>query len=84
MIDARIIDEISDSFDRYLPDSLKSVKGDVEKNVRSALQSSFERMDLVSREDYEIQVAMVSKLRQRLIDLEQRVTVLEGQKSAGE
>lgn len=84
MIDARIIDEVTENFSRYLPDSLKSVKQDMEKNVRSALQASFERMDLVTREDYEIQVAMVSKLRDRLSELEQRVLQLEStEESAG-
>ncbi len=77
MIDARIIDEISENINRYLPDSLKTVKGDVEQNVRSALQASFERMDLVSREDYEVQLAMVAKLRDRLTELEARVTTIE-------
>lgn len=84
MIDARIIDEISESLDRYLPDSFKAVKGDVEKNVRSALQAGFERMDLVTREDYEIQVAMVAKMRDRLVELEQRVAEMEEQKRSAE
>lgn len=79
MIDARIIDEISESFDRYLPDSLKTVKGDVEKNLRSAVQANLERLELVTREDYEIQVAMVAKMQSRLADLELRVTQLEEQ-----
>lgn len=79
MIDARIIDEISESFDRYLPDSLKTVKGDVEKNLRSVVQANLERLELVTREDYEIQVAMVAKMQGRLADLELRVTQLEEQ-----
>jgi len=78
MIDARVIDEISKNVEQYLPDSLKTVKGDVEKNVRSALQGSFEKLDLVTREDYEIQLAIVAKLRARLDALEQRVDALEG------
>lgn len=77
MIDARVIDEIGDSLNRYLPESLKSVKGDIENNIRSALQASLERMELVSREDYDVQVAMVAKLQRRLADLEQRVERLE-------
>ena len=84
MIDARIIDEISENFNRYLPDSFKAVKGDVEKNVRSAIQGSFERMDLVTREDYEIQVAMVGKLRDRLQLLEERVAQMEAQQGTAE
>ncbi len=84
MIDARIIDEVTDSLSRYLPDSLKTVKDDVEKNFRSTLQASFERMDLVTREDYEVQLAMVAKLRDRLSELEERVAQLEATKeSAG-
>lgn len=77
MIDARIIDEISESFDRYLPDSLKTVKGDVEKNIRSAVQANLERLELVTREDYEIQVAMVAKMQKRLTALEEQVAQLE-------
>lgn len=84
MIDARIIDEISESFDRYLPDSLKTVKGDVEKNLRSAVQANLERLELVTREDYEIQVAMVAKMQSRLADLELRMTQLEEQVSKAE
>lgn len=84
MIDARIIDEISESFDRYLPDSLKTVKGDVEKNLRSAVQANLERLELVTREDYEIQVAMVAKMQGRLADLELRITQLEEQASKAE
>ncbi|MGB0865996.1 MAG: accessory factor UbiK family protein [Granulosicoccaceae bacterium] len=79
MIDARIIDEISENLNRYLPDSLKTVKGDVENNIRSALQASLERMELVTREDYEVQVAMVAKMQRRLSELEARIDQLESQ-----
>lgn len=84
MIDARIIDEISESFDRYLPDSLKTVKGDVKKNLRSAVQANLEKLELVTREDYEIQVAMVAKMQGRLAALELRVTQLEEQAGKAE
>lgn len=84
MIDARVLDEISDNFNRYLPDSLKTVKGDIEKNLRSALQASFERVDLVSREDYEVQVAMVEKMRLRLLQLEERIEKIEQEQGTSE
>ena len=54
--------------ERYCPQVMKQV---------SALQSSLERMDMVTREDYEIQVALVARLRSRLDALEARVVALE-------
>jgi len=84
MIDARVLDEISDSLNRYIPDSLKTVKGDVEANMRSAVQGAFERMDLVTREDYDVQVAMVAKLRVRLEELDARVQAMEAKQGATE
>ncbi len=77
MIDSRLLDEISGALGRHLPPSVRSVKDDFEKNARSVLQSSIERMDLVTREDYDIQVALVSRLRARLDALETRVSELE-------
>ncbi len=77
MIDSRFFDEISGALGRHLPPGVRNVKDDVEKNMRSVLQASLERMDLVTREDYEIQVALVTRLRARLAALEARVDDLE-------
>jgi len=49
----------------------------VEKNIRSAVQANLERLELVTREDYEIQVAMVAKMQKRLTALEEQVAQLE-------
>ena len=77
MIDSRLLDEISSALGRHLPPNVRAVKDDFEKNARSVLQSSLERMDLVTREDYDIQVALVARLRARLDALEARVNDLE-------
>lgn len=82
MIDSRLLDEISSALGRHLPPSVRAVKDDFEKNARSVVQSSLERMDLVTREDYDIQVALVSRLRARLDALEARVGSLEADASS--
>lgn len=57
-----------------------SPAGDLEKNLRALLGGLFERLDLVTREEYDVQVALVEKARQRLASLEARVAELEGRR----
>ena len=49
----------------------------MEKNLHALLQSSLSRLDLVSREEFEVQKAVLAKTRSRLEELEKRVAELE-------
>ena len=51
---------------------------DVEKNVKSMLGSAFNRMDLITREEFDIQQQVLIKTRTKLAELEARLTKLEG------
>ena len=56
---------------------------DVEKNVRALLRSALGRLDLVSREEFDIQVALLARTREKLDALEERLASLEaGAKTA--
>jgi ubiquinone biosynthesis accessory factor UbiK len=50
-----------------------SPAADLERNVKAMLAQSFQRMDLVTREEFDIQVEMVGRLRQRVEALEARL-----------
>lgn len=50
-----------------------SPAADLERNVKAMLAQSFQRMDLVTREEFDIQVEMVARLRQRIEALEARL-----------
>lgn len=50
---------------------------DLEKNFRGLLAGAFERLDLVSREEYEVQAQVLARARERLAALEARVAELE-------
>ena len=56
--------------------------GDLERNIRAILSQTFQKLDLVTREEFDIQVALVDGLRSRLVELERAVRKLEG--SAGD
>jgi hypothetical protein len=51
---------------------------DLEKNFRGLLAGAFSRLDLVTREEYEVQAQVLARARERLAALEARVAELEG------
>lgn len=55
---------------------------DVQRNVKALLQSGLQRLNLVPREDFEIQTALLARTREKLETLEARVAELEARASA--
>jgi BMFP domain-containing protein YqiC len=52
---------------------------DIEKNMKAVLSAAFAKLDLVTREEFEVQQAVLAKTRAALTALEARVAALEGQ-----
>ena len=50
---------------------------DLQRNFRAMLSSTFARLDLVSREEYDVQAHLLARTREKLVALEARVTELE-------
>jgi hypothetical protein len=55
---------------------------DLEKNFRGMLSSAFTRMDLVSREEYDVQVQVLARAREKLAALEARLAEIEARASS--
>lgn len=79
MFDPKSIDNIADRIANAIPPGLNNFKDDMEKNVHALLQSALSKLDLVSREEFEVQKAVLSKTRARLEELEKRVAEFEKQ-----
>ena len=75
MIDSRLFEELRSRIDQALRDSPAQ---DVEKNIRALLAAWFERMDLVLREDFEVQKKLLERAQTKLAELEARIAELEG------
>lgn len=54
---------------------------DIERNVKSLLNSGFSRLDLVTREEFDVQAQVLARTREKLEALEKRVAELEGARS---
>lgn len=80
MPDARLLEEI----DRKMKEILaQSPAADLEKNLRALLASAFSRVDLVSREEFDVQRELLSRTRARLAELEAKLADLEAKQNAG-
>jgi len=62
-----------------LPKSLLSLHQDLEKNLRVALDAALRKMNLVTREEFEVQKAVLAKTRSKLETLEKTVAEIEQQ-----
>lgn len=79
MFDSKSIDDIANRLANVIPPSFNHFKEDAEKNFHAILQSALARLDLVSREEFEVQKAVLAKTRHKLEALEQRITAMEQQ-----
>jgi len=62
---------------KLVPDDMTRFQDDIEKNLKSALQAAFSKMDLVSREEFDIQAELLSRTRALLEELEKKISELE-------
>ena len=75
--DAAWIDELSGDLAGRVPGLTESMREDMTRNFKALLQSTLRRLDLVTREEFEIQQALLTRLREQLAGLERVVTDLE-------
>jgi BMFP domain-containing protein YqiC len=77
MFDSKSIDDIASRLADSIPSGLHNLKEDLDKNFHAVLQSALGKLDLVTREEFEVQKAVLAKTRSRLEDFEKRVAELE-------
>lgn len=71
------IEELAEKLAEAVPEGLKSMREDLEKNFRSVLASGFEKLDLVTREEFEVQEAVLARTREKLEAMAERLKELE-------
>lgn len=67
---AGLLNEIVGKLGEVLPSGASELKADFEKNARSVVQSAIEKMDLVTREEFDLQVALLQRTREKVDRLE--------------
>ncbi|MCK5830636.1 MAG: accessory factor UbiK family protein [Methylococcales bacterium] len=79
MFDQKSIDDIANRLSNAIPPGLSTMKEDMEKNFHAILQGALGKLDLVTREEFEVQKAVLAKTRSKLEALEKTVADIEQQ-----
>lgn len=77
MFDTTPFADLAKRLAESVPADFNNLRDDMEKNFHAILQASFSRMNLVSREEFEVQTALLARTREHLEQLETRVAELE-------
>jgi len=75
------IDDLAKKLAGFMPSSVQSLQEDIEQNIRNGLESGLRKMNLVGREEFDIQNAVLLRTREKLEALEKTVAALETQLS---
>ena len=73
-MDNRVLDEFANKIKDLLSNT---PAGDMQKNLRALLQSTFSRLDLVTREEFDVQREVLKRAREKITQLESRLAELE-------
>ena len=71
------IENLARKLAESVPEGLRSMRDDLESNFRGVLSSGLSKLDLVTREEFEVQEAVLRKTREKLEALEARLKELE-------
>jgi len=76
-LDPKLLDDLARKLADAVPPGLKALKADLERNFRAMLQTALGKLDLVTREEFDVQAGVLSRTRQKLEELSQRLAELE-------
>ena len=77
MLGPKHLDELSRRILDNLPDGLSAIQEDVRQNMRAAVTAAVNQLELVTREEFDVQVGVLRRTRERLEQLEARLATLE-------
>lgn len=77
VLNPKMLDDLAKALAGALPPGFREMQQEVEKNFRAVLQGFFSRMDLVTREEFEVQSEVLARTRAMVEDLEKQVAALE-------
>ncbi len=81
MIDTKILDDLAQRLAKTVPTGLQVLQDDLKHNLRAGLEAGLSHLDLVTREEFDVQAAVLSRTREKLEALEKVVANLEQQKA---
>ena len=76
MLDNKFIDDLARQISGSIPAGVREMQQDMEKNVHSLLQAALGKLDLVTREEFDVQTKVLARTREKLEQLEKTLAAL--------
>lgn len=76
-MEAKVIEELARKLAESVPPGVRALQADMEKNFRALLESGLAKMNLVTREEFDVQRRVLERSRDKLAVLEARIAELE-------
>ena len=77
MFDPRKLEQIAKQIHQAMPAPVKDLGNDVDQKMRQVIQSQLLKLDVVNREEFDVQTQVLLRTRQKLTELEKKVNELE-------
>lgn len=77
MIDLAAIDDLARRLSNLVPPGMNQARADLEQNIKTTLQMSLRKLELVTREEFDVQRAVLLRTREKMDALERTVEQLE-------
>ncbi|MGF1713619.1 accessory factor UbiK family protein [Photobacterium chitinilyticum] len=77
MFDPKKLEQVAKQIHESMPQPVKELGNDVEQKVRQVIQAQLGKLDVVSREEFDVQTQVLLRTRQKLTELEQKMSELE-------
>lgn len=81
MLDPKHFDDLVQRLSSAMPKGIQVLQDDINRNLRASLEAGLGRLDLVTREEFDVQSAVLARTREKLAALEKQVSALEQQLS---
>jgi BMFP domain-containing protein YqiC len=83
IMDPQIINSLARKLAESVPPGVRAMQEDLERNFRALLSATFARMNLVTREEFEVQQKVLERTREKLAQLEAEIQALQEKPPAG-
>ena len=83
MLESKHIDDLTRRLAGNLPKGLQALQEDITRNLRAALEAGLNKLDLVTREEFDVQAAVLARTREKLERLEKQAAELERRLGTG-
>ncbi|OEE68578.1 cytoplasmic protein [Enterovibrio norvegicus FF-33] len=77
MFDPKKLEQIAKQIHESMPKPVKDLGNDVEQKVREVIQGQLAKLDVVSREEFDVQTQVLLRTRQKLAEMEQKLVEFE-------